>query len=133
MNSEPVLLAGIIFSDSAIRDQATGKLAVVGIFQRFTASQIPFTSPAFFATAFVTNLRGKIQRLPVMMKIQDTNGYVITSAPGTVSATTGVGRTDVAEITFPFPSTEFRVAGNYLAVVLIDGKPIGARGFNVTL
>jgi hypothetical protein len=133
MDSEPVLLAAIIFSDSAFRDPVTGKLTLAGVFQRFKSSKIPFTSPAFFATALVTNIRGKFKDLPVTMNIQDATGHIVATANGMVSTKVNVERTDVSEIAFPFQPTEFEIAGNYSAVILIDGEPIGNRTFNVTL
>jgi hypothetical protein len=133
MDSEPTLPPAIIFSDSAIRDQATGKLTLAGVFQRFKASCIPFTSPAFFATVFVTNIRGKIESLPVTMTIENPSGEVISTATGHVSAASQVGRNDVADIAFPLPPTDFKTAGQYRAVVIIDGERLGNRVFNVML
>src|SRR5271170_3466790 len=132
MDSEPVLPPAIIFSDSAIRDQATGKLTLVGIFQRFQSAKIPFTTPPFFATVFVTNIAGEIESLPVTMNIEDSDGKIISTAAGHVSAASLAERNYVPEIAFPLPPTKFLVAGKYKAVVLVDGKPLGYRVFKVT-
>lgn len=131
MQSEPALPPAIIFSDSAARDQATGKLVLAGVFHRFVASEIPFTSPAFFATVFVTNIRGRIQDLPVTMNIEDSGGNVVSSATGSVSSKTEIGLRDVAEISFPIPPTVFDKAGHYKAVVLVDNESLGYRLFFV--
>jgi hypothetical protein len=132
MNSEPTLTPAIIFSDSAIRDQVTGKLTLAGIFQHFQPSKVPFTSPPFFATVFVTNIGGEIESLPVTINIEDSNGQIISTATGHVSGASQVERNSVPEIAFPLPPTKFKVAGQYKAVVLVAGERLGDRVFNVT-
>ena len=131
MQSELALPPAIVFSDSAVRERATGKLTLAGVFHRFAASQIPFTSPAFFATVFVTNIRGRIQDLPVTMNIEDSSGNVVSSATGSVSSKTEIGLRDVAEISFPIPPTVFDKAGHYKAVVQVDNESLGWRLFFV--
>jgi hypothetical protein len=133
MDSRPVLLAAIIFSDSASRDHATGKLTLAGIFERLTAPQMPFTTPAFLATVLVTNMRGKIENLPMTMEIQDGKENVIVSSIGKITASSDIDRTDIVEITFPFLPTEFISAGRYEAVVFFAGEPLGKRGLDVVL
>jgi hypothetical protein len=132
MDIEPALTPAIIFSDSAIRDPVTGKLTLTGIFQRFQAHKFPFTSPPFFATVFVTNIRGEIESLPVTMNIEDSGGQIISTATGHISAASQVERIYVPEIAFPLPPTTFKVAGQYKAVVLVDGKRLGHRVLSVT-
>ena len=83
MDSEPILPSAIIFSDEKIRGQETGKLTLMGIFHCIKTSKFPFTSPAFYATAFVTNIKGRIKQLPVSMNIEDSTGKVIASARDT--------------------------------------------------
>lgn len=129
----PTLSPGIIFSDSAKRDDATGKLVLAGVFHAMRASGFPFTSPSCFATAFITGLSGKIRDLPVTLNMVDANGNILSSAIGRINSVTEISLWHVAEISFPVPPTEFKVAGHYLAVVLIDGEPIGSRGLNITL
>lgn len=131
MEIEPAVAPAIIFSDSAIRDQATGKLTLVGVFQRFKASEIPFTSPPFCATVFVTNMRGKIENLPVSLNIEDTDGQIISTAPGHITATSQVFRDDIAEIAFPIPPVVFKNAGLHRAAVLVKGEPLAYRTFSV--
>jgi hypothetical protein len=132
MDIEPALTPAIIFSDSAIRDSVTGKLTLAGIFQRLQSPKIPFTSPPFFATVFVTNIGGEIGSLPVTMNIEDSVGQIISTATGHISAPSQVERTYVPEIAFPLPPTTFKVAGPYKVVVLVDGKRLGYRVLNVT-
>ena len=128
----PTLSPGIIFSDSANRDD-TGKLVLGGVFHAMRASGFPFTSPPCFATAFITGLSGRIRDLPVTLNIVDGSGSILSSTIGRINAITEISLRHVAEISFPVPPTEFKVAGHYRAVVLIDGEPVGSRGLNVTL
>ena len=132
MDNEPALTPAIIFSESAIRDPVTGKLTLAGIFQRFESAKIPFTSPPFFVTVFVTNIGGEIESLPVTMNIEDSSGQIISTATGHVSGASQVERNSVPEIAFPLPPTKFTVAGQYKAVVLVDGERLGYRVFDVS-
>src|ERR1700761_1629456 len=71
MESEPVVPSAITFSDSKIRDSETGKLTLIGVFHQIKATEIPFVSPPFFATVFITNFHGSIRNLPVRMEIKN--------------------------------------------------------------
>ena len=132
MDTEPVLTPAIIFSDAANRDPVTGKLTLAGIFQRYESHKFPFTSPPFFATVFVANIGGEIESLPVTMNVEDSNGQMISTSTGHIRANSQIERTNVPEIAFPLPPTTFKVAGEYKAVVLLDGKRLGYRVLNVT-
>jgi hypothetical protein len=133
MDSELALMPAIIFSDSVRRDETTGRRALVGIFHRFISSHVPFTSPTFFATAFVSNVRGQIQSLPLKIHIENARGEILSHATGEISAAHPVARHDVFEIAFPLPITTFPSAGQYKAVVFVDGNLLGHRPFNVEL
>jgi hypothetical protein len=132
MDSEPVLPSAIIFSDEKIRDQETGKLTLVGVFHRIKTAKFPFTAPAFYATAFVTNLKGGIKQRPIIMNIEDSTGKVIASATGHLAGSGIIAAGEVAEISFPLPPIVFSAAGCYKAVVLVDKEALGSRGFDVT-
>jgi hypothetical protein len=132
MDSEPILPSAITFSDEKIRDQETGKLTLVGVFHCIKTTKFPFTAPAFYATAFVTNIKGRIKQLPVSMNIEDSTGNVIASATGHVGGSGIIAPGEVAEISFPIPPIIFNAAGHYKAVVLVNGEASGSRGFNVT-
>jgi len=131
MDSEPALTPAIIFSDSAVRDQVTGKLTLAGIFQHFQSAKVPFVSPPFFATVFVTNIGGEIKSLPVTMNIEDAAGQIISTANGHISAGAQAEGNSIPEIAFPLPPTKFKTAGQYKAVVLINGERLGYRVLNV--
>jgi hypothetical protein len=132
MDNEPVLPSAITFSDDKIRDQETGKLTLVGIFHCIKTSKFPFTSSAFYATAFVSNIKGGIKQLLVSMNIEDSTGKVIATAPGHVGGSGIIALREVAEISFAMRPIVFNAAGHYKAVVLMDGKALGFRGFDVT-
>jgi hypothetical protein len=104
-----------------------------GGFHRIKASQIPFTSPPCFATTFVTNMSGKIRDLPVTLNIEGLDGKILSSVIGRINSVAEISLRDVAEISFPLPPTEFKAEGQYRAVVLVDGEPVGHRTFNVSL
>ena len=133
MNNEPTLPPAIVFSDSAKRDPYTGKLTLAGVFQRLTSCHVPFKSPEFFVTVFMTNINEEIESLPMTMNIENAAGDVISSVTGRVKASAQVTRETVAEIAFPLPPTEFEAVGQYKAVMLVDGEPLGHRVFNVVL
>jgi hypothetical protein len=131
---EPVVTSGIVFSDYVIRDQHTRKLTLVGIFQRFICSKLPFTAPAFFVTAFATNMRGRVEEMPATLKIENEEGRTLCTTSGRIYTKASiVARHNVAEIAFSVPSMEFRKIGVYHVKVSISREVIGQRTFQVRL
>src|SRR5260370_685419 len=80
MEIEPTLTPNINFSDSIIREQGSGKLTLVGTFQRFNVQQFPFQPAPFFVTVALANLRGKLQGFKMSVRLQHkSSGHVIFS------------------------------------------------------
>ncbi len=94
---------------------------------------MPFFSPPFFVTVFMTNLPGAITDIPVTMNIKDDDRQIFAAVTGHISTSEIISPREVVEISFPVEPIEFKVVGHYRAVVLIGGQPVGSRGFNVTL
>jgi hypothetical protein len=78
-------------------------------------------------------MSGKIRDLPVTLNIEGLDGKILSSVIGRINSVAEISLRDVAEISFPLPPTEFKAEGQYRAVVLVDGEPVGHRTFNVSL
>src|SRR6266496_5831499 len=104
MESEPALVHGIIFSDTVIKEQGTNKLSLVGCFLHFNARGFPFMAPPFFATAMLTNFRGKLESVNVCLRLEQSgSGHVVASVAATFGSKTEVDLTDTIEIPFQLP------------------------------
>src|SRR5260370_35606007 len=80
MEPEPALSPLIVLSDLVIIEQGTGKISLIGGFDRFTVPQVPFRTARFFATVGITNLRGAFTEFNVTVRIGlPESGHVILS------------------------------------------------------
>jgi len=81
----------IIFSDSAIRDQATGKADFGRRFSTLQSILHPIHLASILCHGICYKHQGKIESLPVTMTIENPSGEVISTATGHVSAASQVG------------------------------------------
>ena len=132
MEMEPALLQSIILSDYAVREQGTGKMTLVGVFHQYNLPQTPAAVPPFFVTVAITNLRGKIESLPVTVRIEEmASSAVVGSATGKIASKAELTVDNIVEIPFPFPHVVFQSVGLYKIVVLVNNEPVGNRTFMV--
>jgi hypothetical protein len=125
---EPVVCPGIIFSDSAIREQGTGKLSIIGSFAHFNSPGFPFLSPQFIVTVLLSNIRGPIEGLPVTIRIEASgSAHVLASVSGQMNIGPEIGGNEVLEVVFPIPPIAFPQAGTYDVNVLVGSEPINRR------
>src|SRR5258708_15774037 len=125
---EPVVCPGIIFSDSAIREQGTGKLSIIGSFAQFNSPGFPFLSPQFIVTILLSNIRGPVEALPVTIRIEATgSAHVLVSVSGQMNIGPEITGNEVLEVVFPIPPTMFPQAGTYDVKVLVGSEPINRR------
>lgn len=128
MDMEPALTNGIIFSDLVVKEEGTGKLSLIGAFQNFNASSFPFHSSPFYVTAMVTNLRGKLDKLPVCIRICD-KATALTVCNGVIEISSGTPVTpdQVFDLPLRLGPVVFPKAGVYLVEVLIGTETTGKR------
>jgi hypothetical protein len=129
---EPTLVPGIIFSDTVIREEGTGKLSLIGTFQVFNAFRIPFQAQPFFATVEITNLRGILKDVKVCVRIEEADsGHVVASSTASLQTKQEVSHNQTFAIAFPIPMSIFPKAGIYQAVVLLNNEVIGRKNLIV--
>jgi hypothetical protein len=129
---EPAICPAIIFSDSAIREQGTGKLSIIGSFTHFNSPGFPFLSPQFIVTVLLSNIRGPVERLPVTLRIEAAgSAHVLASVAGEMNVGPEVTQNDTLEIVFPIPPTPFAQAGAYEVNVLVGTEPLNHRALFV--
>lgn len=128
MDIEPAICPGIIFSDSAIREQGSGKTSIIGSFTHFNAQQFPFQTRHFVVTALVTNIKGPIDNLQITARIEAADsGHVAASVSGNMRVAPENTKDDTFEISFPFPPTTFLSAGAYNVVILVNNEELNRR------
>ena len=73
MSNGLVIFKGLIFSDLAIKDAASGKLSLINIFSQLNVMAFPFQSPIFYMTALITNMAGPVEKLSFKVEIVGAN------------------------------------------------------------
>jgi len=131
MEMEPALAPNIILSDGAIREAGTNKISLIGTFHNVNARMFPFNI-AFFVTPSISNLRGKLDRLKIAIRVEDkSSSLVVASAAIEVGSPTEVNPSDVLQIPMPV-ACSFGSAGVYSVVVLVQNEVVGARDLTVS-
>jgi hypothetical protein len=131
MEMEPALAPNIILSDSAIREVGTNKISLIGTFHNVNAPMFPFNI-GFFVTPSVSNLRGKLDRVKVAIRIEDkSSSLVVASAAIEIGSPIDLKPSDVVQIPIPI-ACSFGSAGVYSVVVLLQNEVIGARDLPVS-
>jgi hypothetical protein len=126
---EPVICPAIIFCDSIIREEGTGKFTIIGSFQFFNAPQFPlFVPTGFCMLVMLDNLDPGLKLLKVTIRIEDSSsGLTVASALATVNIPQGYDPSGSLDVPFRLQPVAFPAAGNYQAVVLVDNEVIGKR------
>ncbi len=131
MELEPVLAPNIILSDGAIRELGTNKISLIGTFHNFNCPHFPFQSPPFFVTVSLTNLRGKLERFKIAIRIEHkASNLVAASAAIEIGSLAEVKPSEVLQIPVPM-SCNFASAGLYSVVLLVEGEVLASRDLTV--
>ena len=104
MDIEPVVCPAILLSDTAIREQGTGKVSIIGAFTRLNALGFPFQSPPFVVTVLLANIAGPVDRIPVTVRIEAADtAHVVASITGHFTVPAEITKDDIIEIVAPVP------------------------------
>lgn len=135
--SEPALCPLIVLSDSIIVEQGTGKLSIIGGFDRFNVPQVPFQIGRFFITVGITNLTGPVKELNVTVRLElPDSGHVIHSASQKMEFVSGpqtMMPSNVINFAIPMIGATFPQAGRYVVVALLNNEEIGRRYIEVVI
>ena len=132
MDYEPTVVPAIMFSDTIIREQGTGKLTLIGCFHKLNADRFPFVAPPFYATVVFANFHGKLEKVNACLRIEHTEtGHVVASMAAAFGTNSEIQKSDSFELPFPVPPSIFPAVGMYKAVVLVDNEKIGERDLTV--
>jgi hypothetical protein len=126
LSMSPKLGVGIICSDSAIREQGTGKITLVGCFQAFNSSSFPFVSHPFFVTALIEDFSVS-EQMTVKASVEDSQGFELGWVTGQVSIQAVVGAKAQSEVPLPFRAIRFESPGEYTVRILVAEQEIGRR------
>jgi len=130
MEMEPALAPNIILSDGAIREVGTNKISLIGTFNNVNAHVFPFNL-GFFVTPSISNLRGKLDRLKIAIRVEDkSSSLVVASAAIEIGSPIDVKPSDVLQIPMPI-ACSFGSAGVYSVVILVQNEVIGTRDLTV--
>jgi hypothetical protein len=122
---EPIVLS-INICDSIIRDEATKKVSLIGLFNIIRAPNFPAFHQTMHVYVALTNGHGKYK---TEIRFCDTKEQAIAGIEGELNFQSPL---QVVELNLP-PWTGLRLEeeGTYFVEVLCDGKPIGSRKFQV--
>jgi hypothetical protein len=139
-HSEPTALPFIVFSDSVLREQGTGKISLIGTFEFFNAPSFPFQSPQFFVTVGVTNVhlsRGAADGqtgVNVNVRVEDPkSGHVFGNATGKIEVVEGrtLERETAIAFPVPFPPMIFTEPGSVNVILNVDNEKLAERPLRI--
>ena len=132
MSDKLSLSEGLIFSDLAIKEAASGKVSLINVFSHINALAFPFQSPLLFLTMFVSGVAGGVSKIPFKIEVFRVEGNIkISELNGEALIPPGVLETDVNEIVWPMPPMFIQASGSYSVVITASGSEIGKKQFQV--
>jgi len=121
----PVLLA-ILVCDTIIRDEATKKLSLIGLFNRISAAKFPCRHPEMHVFVSLTDGHGTC---PAELRlIHRATEQALASLQGMM---TFPDPRSVVEMSFPFRGAQFPEPGEYSFDFYTSGELLGSRPFQV--
>lgn len=105
-----------------------GKKGILGIFNKFNFPSMPAVAPPWFVYASFENVVGH-NEFTINIARKDSQ-EVVFSAGGQIEVQ---DPTQGIELAIPIPPVRFQRSGKYLLVLLLNGKDIGTRVFEVTV
>jgi hypothetical protein len=136
MPGEPVLSL-IVFCDSVIVEQGSGKNSLIGTFPSLASPQFPFLLQRFFVHVSVTNIVPTPTPVSIVVNLKAASGAVLGSVgfpPITIPALKNqpipAGGMNI-NLNVPFQNVAFPAPGTYECEVLWDGELIGNRKLEI--
>jgi hypothetical protein len=116
----------MLICDATIRDAATGKVSLIGIFETIQALEIPFVHPALSVYVNMSDLEGQYAFRLEMARVSDDAAL----GRGDMAAAFG-DRMRPAEVIFDFRNLVFEQAGRYEFRLTANDRYVGSKPFDV--
>jgi hypothetical protein len=123
----PVINA-ILICDLAIREEGTGKVSLIGIFEEIRAQRLPVQHPRLCLYAKLTDAEGTYKLRLELVRLEDMRAI----GQGELEATLA-DRNKVGEIVFQFLGLVFEAAGRYDFRLSANGRYLGNKTLNVVV
>ena len=125
--SHPALNAMLI-CDNTIREEGTGKVSLIGIFEAIFAAQFPVRHGLLCVYAKVTDAEGDYEIKLELVRLDDE----LTMGGGQARVTLA-DRMAPAEFVFQLPNLGFERPGRYEFRLFANGRWVGSKSFGVVL
>jgi hypothetical protein len=116
----------MLICDNAIREEGTGKVSLIGIFEKIRAGAFPVGHPSLSVYVKVTDAQGNYQLVLELVRVQDLT--VIGRGEAAVSVET---RLEAAEWIFNLSWLVFEKPGPYEFRLRANGRHVGSKTFEV--
>ena len=120
----PIILS-INICDIIIRDEATKKVSLIGIFNTIHVLSFPAVHPLLHLYIALTNGHGKYNG---EIKLMDKKDKVVVCGQGPLDFK---GPLQIVELNFAWQQLKFEHEGEYSIEVICDGQLVGRRNFRV--
>lgn len=121
----PTVLS-INICDSIIRDEATKKVSLIGLFNTIRANSFPSVHPSMHVYVALTNGHGKYKMAVRFVRSKDDKPLAWVGGPLEFN-----NPLQVAELNLCWQNLKFEESGQYVVEVLCEDTQIGMRKFNV--
>ncbi len=121
----PVLNA-LLVCDDAIKEEGTGKITLVGIFETMRVPRFPARPTRLCVYVKMTDAEGQYEITLQLIRLEDLQ--VI--GERRITATLG-DRMAAGELVFRFRTLTFLYPGRYEFRLFADGRTLGAKSFSV--
>lgn len=128
---EPTLCKAILLAEKIVREQGSGKISLINIFDRYCAEGFPFQSGRFYVAVWLSNFKGVPPMIDVTIRIEEAQSWhVMASARNHMEPkpdTPPIPQDAVLGLTFSFRSVTFPSPGTYSIVVLVNNEEMGKQ------
>src|SRR5262245_55599957 len=125
MPEHPVINA-VLICDFAIREEGSGKISLIGIFEELRSRSFPFRHPQLCLYAKLTDAEGTYKIRLELVRLGDLNIVGLGELEVTL-----MDRNKVGEIVFQLVGLVFERPGRYDFRLYANGRHFGNKTFNV--
>ncbi len=120
------ILNAMLIADLAIREEGTGKVSLIGIFENISALKFPCTHSRLFVYVKLTDAKGRYDFVLELIHLDQADKIAEVSLSADVA-----DRMMVGEIVLRLDNVTFNSPGLYEFRLLASGRYVGSKTFNV--